>query len=46
MYGTGICPFLEHDLPCIKKACELWDEYGENCAIVLLVKLLRNEFNK
>jgi hypothetical protein len=47
MHGIGMCPFPGHNgqkFPCTKDVCEFWDEYEENCAIVVLVKLLRNEF--
>jgi hypothetical protein len=45
MHGAGICPFAqyatEHDLNCKKESCEWWDEYENECAINLVVRLLR-----
>lgn len=45
MHGIGGCPFREDSTGisalCIKSRCELWDEYENNCAINVIVKLLR-----
>jgi hypothetical protein len=41
MRGSGDCPFSQPRAPCIKVACEIYDEHIQDCGINVIAREIK-----